>query len=140
MEALHTQIGKRLSEPRREKLKKILLIDKTSNSSLSTALAREACHVIHCDRVQKAWHFVYPQRPDLIVFSLDNTDDAALADLHECRALAGSVPIIVATPLRISQELLKTLPRGTAAVVASDSAAHTATEALRNLELWSTSH
>src|SRR5262245_24156158 len=85
METLHTLIEKKPNErPRRKEIKKILLIDSEPNSALATALEREGHHVVHCDCVQKAWDFVYPQRPHLIIFSLHKYDRTALADLHEC--------------------------------------------------------
>ncbi len=141
METVHTEIRKRPVEIRREKpINKILLIDSSSTSSLSTDLARQAHHVIHCNRVQKAWNFVYPHPPDLIVFNLREFDDRSLADLHECRALAGRVPIIVATSLFANPDLLKALPRGTAAVVAYDAAAQAATETLSKVKARMAGH
>lgn len=141
METVHSEIRNSPGEARRQKpINKILLIDGDSTSALSTDLARQARHVIHCNRVQKAWNFVYPQPPDLIVFNLHKFDDSALADLKECRALAGSVPMIVATSLYANPDLLRALPRGTAAVVAQDAAARAALETLRNPNLRIASH
>lgn len=122
METLDTLIKKKPEErPRRKQIKKILLIDNETNSALSNALEREGYHVVHCDCVQKAWDFVYPQRPHLIIFSLHKSDGTALSDLHECRALAKGVPIVLATSVRLSEALLKALPHGTAAIVADSS-------------------
>lgn len=137
METLHTRIKKRPSEksPRKE-IKRILLIDHQANSALSTALAREGYQVVLCDCVQKAWNFLYPQRPNLIIFGLHDCEGRALSDLHECRALAGSVPMVLATSVPVSPALLKSLPLGAAAVTADFSAPEIAIEMLRNLESW----
>ena len=122
IETLHTLIKKRLNErQRRKEIKRILLIDNATHSPLAGALEREGYHVAHCDCVQKAWDFVYPQRPHVIIFSLHKSDRTALSDLHECRALAGGVPIVLATSVHLSQALLKALPHGTAAIVADTS-------------------
>ena len=119
METLHTRINKRPSKkPRRNVIKKILLIDNEKSSALATVLEREGYDVVHCDCVQKAWNFVYPLRPHLIILSLRNSNGVALSDLHECRALANGVPIVVATSVHPTRALLNALPHGAAAVVA----------------------
>lgn len=110
METLHTLMDKSLNKmPRR---KKILLIDNETNSALATALKREGHHVVHCDCVHNAWNLVYPQRPHLIIFTVHKSDRTALSDLHECRALAGGAPIVLATSVDASQALLNALPPG----------------------------
>jgi len=59
METLHTRINKRPSKkPRRNVIKKILLIDNEKSSALATALEHEGYDVVRCDCVQKAWNFV----------------------------------------------------------------------------------
>jgi DNA-binding NtrC family response regulator len=141
MNNLYSQIKARgTDKPRAKTNKRILLIDDEPNSAVPSVFARKQCHVVHCDCVRKAWNCVYPQRPDVVVFWLRNCGEKALADLHECRALAGSVPVVIATSLSLDGDLLKTLSRGTAAVIADCSEASIATETLRRLQLWTISH
>jgi DNA-binding NtrC family response regulator len=141
MNNLYSQIKTRASDkPRPNTIKRILLIDDEPNSAVPRVFAREQCHVVHCDCVRKAWNCVYPQRPDVIVFRMRNCGEKALADLHECRALAGKVPVVIATSLSLDGDLLKTLSRGTAAVIADCSDASIATETLRRLQSWTISH
>jgi DNA-binding response OmpR family regulator len=141
MNNLYSHIKIRVSDkPRAKTNKRILLIDEEPNSTLPRSFARKQCHVVHCDCLGKAWNCVYPQRPDVIVFRLRNCGEKALAGLHECRALAGSVPIVIATSLSLDEDLLKTLSRGTAAVITDCSEASIATETLRRLQSWTISH
>ena len=74
------------------------------------------------------------------MFRLRNYSEKALADLHECRALAGSVPIVIVTSLSLDGDLLKTLSRGTAAVIGDCSEASIAKETLRRLQFSTISH
>lgn len=127
-------------KPRAKTNKRILLIDDAPNSSFPRVFARKQCNVVHCDCVRKAWNCVYPRRPEVIVFRLRNCDEKALADLHECRALARNVPIVIATSLSLDGDLLKNLSRGMAAVIADCSEASIATETLRRLQSWTISH
>jgi len=108
MNNLYSQIKARgTDKPRAKTNKRILLIDDEPNSAVPSVFARKQCHVVHCDCVRKAWNCVYPQRPDVVVFWLRNCGEKALADLHECRALAGSVPVVIATSLSLDGDLLK---------------------------------
>ena len=119
METLHTLVKKSIGQrPGGQEIKKILLIDNEPNSALATALERDGHHVVRCDCVQNAWNLVYPQRPHFIILSIHKFDGAALSDVHECRALAGGVPIVLATSAHISRALRNALPRGAAAAVA----------------------
>ena len=141
MNNLYSHIKTRGSnQPRAKRNKRILLIDDEPNSAVPTVFARKQCHVVQCDCVRKAWNCVYPQRPDVIVFRLRNCGEKALADLHECRALAGSVPIVIATSLLLDEDLRKALSRGTAAVIADSCEASIAAETLRCLQFWTISH
>lgn len=141
MDNLHSQIKTRLADkPRAKANKRILLIDDEPNSAVPRIFTRKQCHVVHCDCVRKAWNCVYPQRPDVIVFRLRNCGEKALADLHECRALAGSIPIVIATSLSLDRDFLKVVSRGSAAVIADSSEASIATETLRYLQSWTISH
>ena len=133
METLHTLVTKRLDKrPRREQIKKILLIDNETNSALAMALERDGHRVVRCDCVQNAWDLLYPQRPHLIIFRIHKSDGATLSDVHECRALAGGVPIVLATSAHLSRALLNALPRGTAAVVADSLTQESARAMLEN--------
>jgi DNA-binding NtrC family response regulator len=141
MENLHSQTKIRLSaKPRARENKRILLIDDEPDSAVPSAFARKQCHVVHCDCVRKAWNCVYPQRPDVIVFRLRHCDKITLADLHECRAIAGSVPIVVATSFPLDEAVLRTLSRGTAAIIADCTESSIATETLRLIQSWTISH
>jgi DNA-binding NtrC family response regulator len=115
-------------------IKTILLIENGKYSALSAALAQEGYHVVHCDSVQKAWSFVYPHRPHLIVLRLDNSNGAALAALQECRALAEGVPIVLVTSAHVNRALRKALQHGAATVLAASWTAESVREALHGLE------
>jgi DNA-binding response OmpR family regulator len=133
METLHTLVEKSIVQrPGRQEIKRILLIDNEPNSALATALERDGHHVVRCDCVQNAWSLVYPQRPHFIIFSIHKSDGAALSDVHECRALAGGVPIVLAASAHISRALRNGLPRGAAAVVADWSTPESVRAILRN--------
>ena len=141
MNNLYSQIKPRVSDkPRAKANKRILLIDDEPNSAVPGVFERKQCHVVHCDCVRNAWNCVYPRRPDVIVFRLRNYNEKALADLHECRALAGSVPIVIVTSFSLDGDLLKTLSRGAAALIDDCSEASIATETLRRLQFWAISH
>jgi hypothetical protein len=43
------------------------------------ALSKEGYEVIHCDSVRKAWGFVYPHPPHLIIVHLNDPNRAGLA-------------------------------------------------------------
>ena len=141
MDILSSRIKARLSDkPRAKANKRVLLIDDEPNSAVPRIFARKQCHVVHCDCVRKAWNCVYPRRPDVIVFRLRHCDERTLAELHECRTLAGSVPIVIATALSLEGDLVKLLSRWAAAVIADSSEASIATETLRRLHSWTLSH
>ena len=98
-----------------ENKKDILLITGESASSLRVGLEQEGCHVTVCESPQKAWGFVYPIRPDVIVLHLPQSSDKDIYVLRECLALADGVPVIVATAeSRIeafTKEIRRVLPR-----------------------------
>jgi len=116
-------------------IKKILLIDKNRQSGLSAALAEEGYDVIHCDSVQRAWSFVYPHRPHLIVIHLNHLNSEALGDLQECHALAEGVPIILTTSAQVTETLRKTLQHRAAAILDPPSMLKGFREALHNLDI-----
>jgi hypothetical protein len=66
--------------------KKILLIDGKSETSLPAALEQEGCDITVCESPQKAWGFVYPIRPDVIILHLQHLSSK---DIY---ALQGSSP------------------------------------------------
>jgi DNA-binding NtrC family response regulator len=80
-----------------EKKKKLLLIDGRSETSLLAALEQEGCDITVCDSPQKAWGFVYPIRPDVIILHLRHLSSKDIYALQECLALADGVPVIIAT-------------------------------------------
>ena len=97
-----------------ENKKKILLIDGKSETSLLAALEQEGCDITVCDSPQKAWGFVYPIRPDVIIRHLQHLSSKDIFALQECLALADGVPVIIATcASRIeafTQELKRVVP------------------------------
>jgi DNA-binding NtrC family response regulator len=98
-----------------ENKKNILLITGESASSLRVGLEQEGCHVTVCGAPQKAWSFVYPIRPDLIILHLPQLSDKDVYALQECLALADGVPVIVATGASrteaFTKEIRSVLPR-----------------------------
>ncbi len=80
-----------------DKKKKLLLIDGKSEISLLAALEQEGCDITVCDSPQKAWGFVYPIRPDVIILHLRHLSSKDIYALQECLALADGVPVIIAT-------------------------------------------
>jgi len=80
-----------------ENKKKILLIDGKSETSLLAVLEQEWCDITVCDSPQKAWGFVYPIRPDVIILHLQHLSSKDIFALQECLALADGVPVIIAT-------------------------------------------
>lgn len=135
MQTIHRENNKKPNEKKTtDEIKKILLIDHNKDSALSAALTKEGYDVIHCDAVQKAWCLVYPQRPHLIVIHLDNLDGAGLAEFQECRALAGGVPIILATSAQVNHILMKVLRHRAAAIIDLPSMPATIRETLHDLE------
>jgi len=80
-----------------ENKKTLLLIDGKSETSLLAALEQEGCDITVCDSPQKAWGFVYPIRPDVIILHLQRLSSKDIFALQECLALADGVPVIIAT-------------------------------------------
>ena len=97
-----------------ENKKKILLIDRKSETSLLAALEQEGCDISVCDSPQKAWGFVYPIRPDVIILHLQHLSSKDIYALQECLALADGVPVIIATGASrieaFTQELKRVVP------------------------------
>ena len=137
METLHFQINKALKDKLTDyipAIKKILLIDHDKDSVLSAALSQERYEVIHCPSVQKAWSFVYPYPPHLIIIHLDELDRAGLTDLQECWALAEGVPVILATAPRVNRTLMEALHHRIAGVLDLSSMLKTITTAPSGLD------
>jgi DNA-binding NtrC family response regulator len=65
--------------------------------SLSITLQQEGYEVTVCESPQKAWGFVYPIPPDLIILHLPHLSNKDIYALQECLALADGVPVIFAT-------------------------------------------
>jgi DNA-binding NtrC family response regulator len=140
METLHSQIEKTFKEKVVEwipagEIKKILLIDGNKNSALSAVLSQEGYHVVHCDSVQKAWSFIYPYPPHLIIVHLDDLNRAGLDDLEECWALAEGVPIILATSAQVNQTVMEAVQHRAAGILALPSMMKTSAEALDEPEV-----
>jgi DNA-binding NtrC family response regulator len=100
---------------RLENRKNILLINGKSDTSLLAGLEQEGYEVTGCESPQKAWGFVYPIPPDLIILHLPHLSNKDIYALQECLALADGVPVIVATdPSRIeafTEKLKRVVPR-----------------------------
>ena len=98
-----------------DKKKKLLLIDGQSETSLLAALEQEGCDITVCDSPQKAWGFVYPIRPDVIILHLQHLSSKDIFALQECLALADGVPVIIATGASrieaFTKELKRVVPR-----------------------------
>ena len=98
-----------------ENKKKLLLIDGKSETSLLAALEQEGCDITVCDSPQKAWGFVYPIRPNVIILHLQHLSSKDIYALQECLALADGVPVIIATGASrieaFTQELKRVVPR-----------------------------
>ena len=98
-----------------ENKKKLLLIDGKSETSLLAALEQEGCDITVCDSPQKAWGFVYPIRPNVIILHLQHLSSKDIFALQECLALADGVPVIIATGASrieaFTQELKRVVPR-----------------------------
>ena len=97
-----------------ENKEKLLLIDGKSETSLLAALEQEGCDISVCDSPQKAWGFVYPIRPDVIILHLQHLSSKDIFALQECLALADGVPVIIATGASrieaFTQELKRVVP------------------------------
>ena len=97
-----------------ENKKKLLLIDGKSETSLLAALEQEGCDISVCDSPQKAWGFVYPIRPDVIILHLQHLSSKDIFALQECLAVADGVPVIIATGASrieaFTQELKRVVP------------------------------
>ena len=91
--------------------KKLLLIDGKSDSSLLAALEQEGYEVTVCESPQKAWGYVYPIRPDVIILHLQHFSGKDIYALQECLALADGVPVIIATAASPSEAFTKELRR-----------------------------
>ncbi len=118
MESLASQVKRALAEmPRAGELRRILLIDRDPQSRLASQLALDGRRRLHCACVRAAWHLIYPHRPQAIVLHLYEAGAAALADLHECRALAGGAPIVLALSGAPTPELLEGARHGTTVVL-----------------------
>jgi len=94
-----------------ENKKQILLIDGKSETSLFAALEQEGCDIAVCESPQKAWGFVYPIRPDVIILHLQHLSSKDIYALQECLALAGGVPVIIATGASRSEAFTEKLGR-----------------------------
>jgi DNA-binding response OmpR family regulator len=79
-----------------ENRKNILLITGKSESSLLAGLEQEGCEVTVCESPQKAWGFVHPIRPDVIILRLHHLNSKDIYALQECLALADGVPVMIA--------------------------------------------
>lgn len=90
---------------------KILLIDGEMETSLRAVLEQEGCDITVCQSPQKAWGFVYPIRPDLIILHLPHLRNDDIHALQECFALADGVPVIIATEAQGIEEFAKKLGR-----------------------------
>ncbi|MBI4528099.1 MAG: response regulator [Deltaproteobacteria bacterium] len=95
-----------------ESRRKILLIDEKWDTPLYLALRGEGYEVRACESPEKAWNLVFPLRPDFIILHLHHPSRKDISALHECRALAEGVPIIVATSLPGHEAVMKALEEG----------------------------
>ncbi len=101
-----------MSEKNTEKKEKILLIDGKPDRPLIGGLEKQGYDVITCESPQKAWGFVYPSRPHLIILHLEEPTSSDIYALQECRALADGVPVVIATGASRIQAFTKQLGKG----------------------------
>ena len=80
-----------------ESKKKILLINGKLETSLLTAFEQEGCDINVFESPQKAWDFVHPIRPDVIILRLHHLSSKDVYAVQECLALADGVPVMIAT-------------------------------------------
>jgi DNA-binding NtrC family response regulator len=95
-----------------EKREKILLIEEKWDAPLIGGLEQQGYEVITCESPQKAWGFVYPIRPHLIILHLEQPTGRDIYALQECRALADGVPVIVATGASEIDAFMRELGKG----------------------------
>ncbi len=95
-----------------EKREKILLIDAKSDRPLIGGLEKQGYEVVTCESPQKAWGFVYPSRPHLIILHLEEPTSKDVYALQECRALADGVPVVIATGVAQIQAFTRQLGKG----------------------------
>jgi len=97
--------------------RKILLIDEKRDSLILIFLQQEGYEVIACESPQKAWGVVWPFQPHFIIVRLPNLSKRDIATLQGCRALAGGVPIIIATSIPGNEVVVKALEEGATALL-----------------------
>ncbi len=95
-----------------EKREKILVIDEESDGPLVRGLKNQGYEVLTCESPQKAWGFVYPSRPHLIILHLVEPTSRDIYALQECRALADGVPVVIATGAGRIEAFTKQLGKG----------------------------
>ncbi len=100
-----------------ETRKKILVIDNQWDTPLFVALEQEGHEVIACESPQKAWGLVWPFQPHFIIVRFPNLSKRDIATLQGCRALAGGVPIIIATSIPGNEVVVKALEEGATALL-----------------------
>lgn len=91
---------------------RVLLIDGKSGGPLAASLERQGYDVTACESPQKAWGFVYPIRPHFIILHVEKATGKEVFALQECRALAGEVPVFVATDASQLDACMRELGRG----------------------------
>ena len=117
-----------------ESRKKILLITGKSETSLLAGLEQEGCDVTVCESPQKAWGFVHPIRPDVIILHLQHLSSKDIYALQECLALADGVPVIIATGASRIEAFRKKLGRVVPRFLSLPLKPNTVREALHGLE------
>ncbi len=95
------------------KKEKILVVNATADGPLARGLEKQGYDVLTCESPQKAWGFVYPTRPHLIILHLEEPTGKDIYALQECRALADGVPVVVATGVSRIAAFTQQLGRGT---------------------------
>ncbi len=123
-----------MAEKNNEKREKVLLIEEKPDKPLIGGLEEQGYDVITCDSPQKAWGFVYPSRPHLIILHLDEPSSRDIYALQECRALADGVPVVIAAGASRIQAFTKQLGKGTLRFLPLPLEANAAREILRSFE------
>ncbi len=123
-----------MAEKSNEKREKVLLIEEKPDKPLIDGLEEQGYDVITCDCPQKAWGFVYPSRPHLIILHLEEPSSRDIYALQECRALADGVPVVIATGASRIQAFTKQLGKGALRFLSLPLKANAAREILRSFE------
>jgi DNA-binding NtrC family response regulator len=114
--------------------KQILLINGKSETSLLVGLEQEGYEVTFCESPQKAWGFLYPSRPDLIILHLHQPSSKDIYEYQECRTLADGVPVLIAANVSTIGSFTKELEEAAPPLISLPLKPDAVRDVLRGLE------